>query len=136
MFRIKQAATLTGFSIDTLRFYDKQGLAVPSHRSPNGYRLYNEDDIARLRFIKRAKALGFSLESVRELLDIRLQKDQKSCDDVKALTAEKLIEIDQRMADLNQMRQAVKRLHDNCCGGSESAVQCTILQALDSVQGV
>ncbi|WMS86279.1 Zn(2+)-responsive transcriptional regulator [Pleionea litopenaei] len=136
MFRIKQAATLSGFSVDTLRFYDKQELASPSMRSASGYRLYNEDDIDRLRFIRHAKDIGFNLDSVRELLAIRLHKDQSSCEDVKSLTAEKLSEIDDKIRELQQMRAAVKRLHDNCCGGAESAEQCTILQALDSVRGV
>ncbi len=136
MFKIKQAALLSGFSIDTLRFYDKSGVACPSERSQSGYRLYTDDDILRLRFIKHAKQVGFSLDGVKELLSLRLHKDEKSCEDVKAVTQQKLTEIDHRIAELTRIRQALKQLHDNCCGGDESAEQCTILQALDSMTGV
>lgn len=131
MFKIKQAALLTGFSEDTLRFYHKRAIAEPSSRSDSGYRLYSEDDIARLRFIKHAKEVGFSLDAIRELLDIRLHKDQKSCEDVKTMTAAKINEVDERIAELNRIRQALQRLHDRCCGGEEAATQCTILQTLD-----
>jgi MerR family Zn(II)-responsive transcriptional regulator of zntA len=135
MFKIKQAAVLTGFSEDTLRFYHKRGLAEPSCRTEAGYRLYSEEDIARLRFIKHAKEVGFSLEAISDLLDIRLHKDQKSCEDVKVMTAAKLKDVDQRIKELQRIRQALQRLHDRCCGGDEAATQCTILQTLEGYTG-
>jgi MerR family Zn(II)-responsive transcriptional regulator of zntA len=135
MFKIKQAAALTGFTEDTLRFYHKRGLAQPSYRNEAGYRLYSEEDIERLRFIKHAKEVGFSLDAIAELLDIRLHKDQKSCEDVKAMTAAKILEVDERIQELLRIRQALQGLHDRCCGGEEAATQCTILQTLEGRMG-
>ncbi|WP_144392782.1 Zn(2+)-responsive transcriptional regulator [Pleionea sediminis] len=135
MFKIKQAALLSGFSVDTLRFYDKNGLAEPSKRSQSGYRLYSDEDIMRLRFIKHAKQVGFSLDSVKELLDLRSHKDEKSCEDVKEVTRHKLEEVDQRIQELTRMRSALLKLYKQCDGGDASAEQCTILKALDDVVG-
>ena len=134
MYRIKQASELSGFSIDTLRFYDKESIAQPSMRSESGYRLYTEDDLSRLRFIRRAKALGFSLKSVQELLELRLNREARVCQDVKTVAEQKLLEVREKMAQLQQFEKALARLHDSCCGGEEPARDCTILQALESVE--
>ena len=109
-------ADQSGFSVDTLRYYDKSELASPSARAGNGYRLYTTDDIHKLQFIRRAKTVGFSLESIRELLKIRLNKSASSCEHVKDVTARKLTEVTEKIAELEVFRQALKSLHDRCCG--------------------
>ncbi|MEF1218589.1 MerR family transcriptional regulator, partial [Photobacterium damselae] len=78
MYLIGQLAKLCNVSSDTLRFYEKNHLIVPAGRSESGYRLYSEDNLSRVRFILRAKAIGLSLDEIRELLDIRLEASQHS----------------------------------------------------------
>ena len=75
---------------------------------------------------------GFSLDDIRELLAIRLSNTEKSCSDVKAVTEHQLLAVEQKINELSIFKRALKQLHNNCCGGSESAVHCTILHALES----
>ena len=131
MYLIGQLAKHCGVSSDTLRFYEKNGLLVPAGRSDSGYRLYSEDDLSRIRFILRAKAIGLSLDEIRELLDIRLEASQHSCAEVKAITQAKLDEVDRKMAELARIRNALKKINDACCGHvDDDASHCSILEAL------
>lgn len=131
MYLIGQLAKRCAVSSDTLRFYEKNGLLVPSGRSEKGYRLYSEDDLSRIRFILRAKAIGLSLDEIRELLDIRLEACQHSCAEVKAITQAKLDEVDKKMAELRRIRTALKKINDACCGHvDDDASHCSILEAL------
>ncbi|AJR06890.1 Zn(2+)-responsive transcriptional regulator [Photobacterium gaetbulicola] len=131
MYLIGQLAKHCGVSSDTLRFYEKNGLLVPAGRSESGYRLYSEDDLSRIRFILRAKAIGLSLDEIRELLDIRLEASQHSCAEVKAITQAKLDEVDRKMAELSRIRKALKKINDACCGHvDDDASHCSILEAL------
>ncbi|GAB6263861.1 Zn(2+)-responsive transcriptional regulator [Photobacterium sp. R1] len=128
---IGQLAKLCDVSSDTLRFYEKNGLLVPRERSEGGYRLYHEEDLSRVRFILRAKAVGLSLEEIRELLTIRLEADQHSCAEVKAITQAKLDDIDAKLAELQRIRRALKKINDACCGeADDDASHCSILEAL------
>ncbi|KDM91979.1 Zn(2+)-responsive transcriptional regulator [Photobacterium galatheae] len=128
---IGQLAKLCDVSSDTLRFYEKNGLLVPRERSESGYRLYHEEDLSRVRFILRAKAVGLSLEEIRELLTIRLEADQHSCAEVKAITQAKLDDIDVKLAELQRIRRALKKINDACCGeADDDASHCSILEAL------
>ena len=131
MYLIGQLAKHCGVSSDTLRFYEKNGLLVPAGRSEGGYRLYSEGDLSRIHFILRAKAIGLSLDEIRELLDIRLEASQHSCAEVKAITQAKLAEVDRKMAELARIRNALKKLNDACCGHvDDDASHCSILEAL------
>ncbi|MGF1687763.1 Zn(2+)-responsive transcriptional regulator [Photobacterium japonica] len=140
MYLIGQLAKRCEVSSDTLRFYEKNGLLVPSGRSDSGYRLYSEDDLSRIRFILRAKAVGLSLEEIRELLDIQLEACQHSCAEVKAITQAKLDAVDSKIAELKRIRRALKKVNDACCGhADDNASHCSILGALgeeDSVDAV
>ncbi|NAW67568.1 Zn(2+)-responsive transcriptional regulator [Photobacterium halotolerans] len=128
---IGQLAKLCEVSSDTLRFYEKNGLLIPGERSESGYRLYSDDDVSRIGFILRAKAIGLSLEEIRELLAIRVEADQHSCAEVKAITQAKLDDIDSKLAELQRIRRALKRLNDACCGeADDDASHCSILEAL------
>ncbi|MEI8594129.1 Zn(2+)-responsive transcriptional regulator [Photobacterium sp. Hal280] len=132
---IGQLAKLCEVSSDTLRFYEKNGLLIPGERSESGYRLYSDDDVSRIRFILRAKAIGLSLEEIRELLAIRVEADQHSCAEVKAITQAKLDDIDSKLAELQRIRRALKRLNDACCGAADDdASHCSILEALADEQ--
>lgn len=131
MYLIGQLAKRCDVSSDTLRFYEKNGLLVPSGRSESGYRLYSEDDLSRIRFILRAKAVGLSLDEIRELLDIRLEACQHSCAEVKAITQAKLDEVDSKIAELQRIRRALRKINDACCGhADDDASHCSILEAL------
>lgn len=132
MYRIGELAQRCEVKTDTLRFYDKHGLLKPSQRSESGYRIYSEHDLKRLRFILRAKAIGFSLIEIGELLSIELDKANWACSDVKAVVESKLADLQIRIAELNHFEKSLQSLSDACCGGPESAEHCSILEALES----
>lgn len=132
MYRIGELAQRYALKTDTLRFYDKHGLLKPSSRSQSGYRMYSEADAEQLSFILRAKAVGFSLTDIAELLCIELNKTKVSCADVKELVDLKLTEIKGKIAELNNFKKSLQRLSNACGGGPESAEHCSILEDLES----
>lgn len=130
-FKIGQLAQLSGLSRDTIRYYESCDLIKPATRNDAGYRLYDQHTVNRLAFINNAKALGFSLKDIAELLSINVDKGQYSCQNVKDLTQTKLAQVEAKMAELSRIQQALKNLHQTCCGGPESAESCSILQQLN-----
>lgn len=120
-----------GVSVDTIRFYEKQGLLHPASRSAAGYRLYQQRDCDRLHFILRAKAAGFNLQQIRELLAIEDNKANWVCADVKDRVQAKILEIDQQIAELTQLRTVLAKLDRACCGGTVSATECSILATFE-----
>lgn len=132
MYRIGELALRYGLKADTLRFYDKHGLLKPSSRSTSGYRLYSEEDAQCLAFILRAKAIGFSLTDIGELLSIELDKPNWACADVKEVVDLKLIDIQAKIKELNYFKASLQKLSNACCGGQVSAENCSILGALES----
>lgn len=132
MYRIGKLALRYQIKKDTLRFYDKSGLLIPSSRSESGYRIYTQEDEQRLAFILRAKAIGFSLTDIAELLSIEVDKSNCACADVKGVVDSKLEVITSKIAELNFFKTSLQRLSDACCGGPESAEHCSILDALES----
>lgn len=132
MFRIGELAKACGVKPDTLRFYEKSGLLIPSMRSETGYRLYNAQDKNILMFILRAKKVGFNLSEIEALLAIDIDKTASSCAEVKEFVDTKLIDVKQKIEELNQFKTSLERLSNACCGGIQSAESCTILQALES----
>lgn len=123
-------------TVDTIRFYEKQGLLATAARSGAGYRQYSTSDVQRLSFILRAKAIGFSLQQIRELLAIEDNKSAWICADVKDKVALKIQEIEQQRAELQRLQQALQQLHNACCGGTVSANACSILAALAQAEPV
>jgi len=132
MFRIGELAKRYQVKTDTLRFYDKQGLLTPSSRSESGYRLYTDEDASKLHFIIRAKGIGFSLTEIMELLFIETEKTNWACFDVKKMVDVKLQDIEEKLQELTQLKSSLITLSDSCCGGKESAENCSILEALGS----
>jgi DNA-binding transcriptional MerR regulator len=112
--------------IDTVRYYERSGLLAPSSRLASGYRRYGEVELARLRFIRRAQTLGFTLREIRELLALSNGRDVAS---VKRATQQKLTEVEARIADLERVRGALATLIV-ACPGHGRAGNCPILQAL------
>ena len=129
--RIGELSKNTGFQVETLRYYEKLDLLKPVSRTESGYREYNAESLKQLRFIKQAKYVGFSLNEISELLTLRVERDQHSCGDVKTIAEKKIEQIDSKINELDKMRKALRKISDACCGGSEPATSCTILNALD-----
>ena len=129
-FRIGELAEQAGISADTLRYYEKHGLMKPGLRGANGYRLYSSDDKARIEFIVSAKQVGFTLREISELLSLEVTRDQATCAEVKSIVDDKLVFIQQQLDELTKMQRSLQSLSDACCGGSESATLCSILDTL------
>lgn len=132
MYRIGELASISGVSTDTLRYYEKHGLLIPSSRNNAGYRYYSEDAVEQIAFIKRAKAVGFSLEDIFELLSLKVEKDSHSCQEVKDIAEAKLAGINAKLAELQRIQSALQGMVSACCGGPEAATHCSILEALES----
>lgn len=127
--RIGEAANQAGVSPATIRYYEEIGLIRPATRQDNGYRDYSEHDVARLRFLQRAKELGFTLEERRELLSLYQDRNRASAD-VKAIALKRMEEIDQRIAKLQAMRATLATLV-SCCHG-DNRPDCPII---DNIAG-
>jgi len=127
---IGQMARSAGASVETIRFYEREGLLEHPARSASGYRNYPPEAVARLRMIRQAKELGFSLNEIKELLALRVAPG-KSCSDVRARAERKIADIDQRIAALKRMKAALARLAAACAGRGPTS-ECPILEALES----
>jgi len=129
--KISQLAKKTGLSTHTLRYYEKHGLISASERSEAGYRLYDDADIRRVKFVKTARSVGFSLDDIGSLLSIRLDKASHSCQEVTEITQKKLHEVESRIAELQSIQGTLGILLNSCCGGPEQATHCSIMEALE-----
>ena len=123
----KQAAV----GIDTFRFYERRGLLPEPPRTAAGYRLYTNDTIARIRFIRRAKLLGFNLDEIGNLLNLHDRGGQKSA--VKQLTQRKLDQIDAKIADLSKIRDVLRELASECSGTGD-VNGCPIIETLATAE--
>ena len=126
---IGKVARSAGLAIDTVRYYEREGLLEIPARTASGYRHYSPDAVARLRFIRQAKDLGFSLSEIKELLALRVTPG-KSCADVKARAEVKIADVDRRIAQLTRMRKALAGLAAECSGRSPTG-ECPIIEALE-----
>jgi DNA-binding transcriptional MerR regulator len=127
---IGKFAYAVGVSTDTVRFYERCGLLPLPARTAANYRLYPEKDILRLKFIKRAKALGFTLNEIKELL--ALHHDPRATkEEVKLLPEVKIMDIKSRIADLQQIQATLEHLAGTC-DGHGPADDCPILAAMDT----
>lgn len=131
MFKIGQLAKLADVTPDTVRYYEKQGMMDHHVRTEGGYRLYSDQDLQRLRFIRYAKQLGFTLETIAELLSIRVDPEHHTCEESKSIVDARLQEVEGKIAELARMRESLKRLSDACCGSAHTSNFCSILEALE-----
>jgi len=116
-------------SVETLRFYERKGLLPEPPRRRSGYRQYPEESVGRIRFIKRAQEVGFSLEEIKELLALRVRPGT-TCAQVRERAEHKVQEVRQKIADLKAIERALNKLTASCSGrGPISA--CPILENLD-----
>ncbi len=130
---IGQAAGATGVSAKMIRHYESLGLLPPARRTDAGYRLYVERDVNMLRFIRHARDLGFSLEQIRELLDL-WQDRRRSSRQVKALAQAHIAELDAKLAELQSMRATLAHLV-HCCHGDDRP-DCPIIDTLEATGAV
>jgi len=126
---IGQVAQRAGVGVETVRFYEREGLLEEPPRRASGYRQYSEQVVTRLHFIKRAQKLGFSLKEISELLLLRVDA-QTSCDEVRQRTEAKLAEVERKLVELQRMRQALLQVHSLCSGLGPTG-RCPMLDALD-----
>lgn len=127
MFTIGKAASAANLSIDTVRFYERSGLLRTPPRTASGYRLYRPEDVDRLRFIHRAKALGFTLEEIAQLLKLNDGTGRRR--DVKAVASRRLAELEQKLAELTRIRHALAHLVE-ACNAEGPLAGCPIIAAL------
>jgi len=106
---IGQVAKLSGVGVETIRFYEREGLLNKPKRKESGYRLFEAEVVSRIKFIKRAKHLGFSLKEIRELLSLRVNS-RASATEVKKRVESKIDQIDRRIYDLKKVRNALAQL--------------------------
>lgn len=126
---IGKLANAAGVGVETIRFYEREGLLPKPPRKRSGYRQYPPDAVARVMFIRRAKELGFTLKEITELLELRVDPD-KSCADVRALAKAKIVNVEQKMADLARIKGALEKLAKACRGKGPTG-ECPILDAIE-----
>ena len=129
--KIGHLASRAGVGVDTVRFYERRGLLAEPERTASGYRTYDPATVARLRFILRAKELGFTLKEIADLLALR--RDGDPCAEVREIAAQKIGEIDDRMRGLGQIREALARLAIRC-EEREASGDCPLLEALQEIE--
>jgi len=126
---IGAVADAAGVGRETIRFYEREGLVPDPPRSPAGYRLYGQETVGRLRFIRRAQELGFTLREISELLDLRVD-DAAGCDAVEARARRKLADVERKISDLRRIGDALGRLVEKCAA-RERTGECPILEELE-----
>jgi MerR family transcriptional regulator, copper efflux regulator len=124
-----EAAKLGGVNVETIRYYERHGLVPKPSRTTAGYRIFTEDAVKRLQFIKHAQELGFSLKEIKELQNLRV-KPGGSCADVRNRAQGKIANVDEKIRRLSDIRRALVQLADTCSGRGPIST-CTILKALD-----
>ena len=124
---IGKLAKQAGVGIDTVRFYEREGLLPRAQRTNSGYRLYALEDADRLRFIRRAKALGFSLEEIAELLQLNAGGGSRAS--VKKLAQHRLDDLDQKLREITAIRDALAQLVRQC-SGKGAVAGCPIIESV------
>jgi MerR family transcriptional regulator, copper efflux regulator len=128
--KIGEVAERGGVNLQTIRYYEREKLLPEPPRLASGYRMYPEQTVRRVRFIKRAQEIGFTLSEIRELLAIRIDGDRTSSE-VRALAQAKIIDIEEKMQTLQRMKEALGRITERC-SGCGPASECPILESIDS----
>lgn len=126
---IGQVAGLADVNVQTIRYYERRGLVAPERRTEAGYRHYGGGAVARLRFVRHAQALGFSLAEIKELLALRV-RNHSACGRIETRTREKITDIARRLRDLGQMKRTLERLAATCAS-RHTTDECPILKTLD-----
>lgn len=134
--QIGQLSLVTGLSIDTIRFYEKQSLVPAPVRTASGYRRYDEDDAERFRLIGRAQKLGFTLQEIKEILLIEAN-ESVGCSHVKDLVSAKVEQVGQKIAELKRIEARLRKAQKLCASALEKScdAKCPVLMQLDASEG-
>lgn len=124
-FTIGKLADQSGVGVETVRFYERKGL-IKKPPNKKGFREYHEDDAKRIRFIKRAQGLGFTLKEIKELLELNLNL-HSTCGDIKQRADVKIKEVETKIVDLKKMKKSLSQLSAACGDGRQALVSCNIL---------
>lgn len=124
---IGQAAANSGLATKTVRYYEEIGLVTPARCANNDYRDYSASDVEHLRFLQRARAVGFGLDVCRELLEL-YRNPERRCSQVKTLVLDKIQQIEQQLHQLSELKFTLTAMADSCPGDSSS--DCTIIETL------
>ena len=126
--RIGELAQRAGVGVDTVRYYEREGILPPADRADSGYRRYRPDDVARLQFVRRAKALGFTLTEIAELLALSAQRGA-DMEAMRTAAETRLADVNAKLAELERMRAGLQTLI-TACPGHGALATCPILAAL------
>ena len=118
-----------GVNLETIRYYERRGLLPKPPRTPSGYRRFSDDSIRRLRYIRRAQDLGFTLKEIKELLAIKVKRGA-TCADVRRKAEAKIADVDAKIRHLQAIREALHEMTATCFGNGP-VTNCTILDALN-----
>jgi MerR family mercuric resistance operon transcriptional regulator len=132
---IGELAKRAGVHIQTIRYYERRELLPDPERRPSGYREYGPETLDRLRFIKRAQELGFTLTEIRELLALRLDPNTPAAA-VKARAEAKIADVDRKLHDLERIKHALVHLAGHCRGGRGPIGDCPLLDALGHIDTI
>lgn len=128
LMKIGELAAMSGLSVDTIRFYEKQGLIPPPQRTDANYRMYDADTPRRLVFVRKARDLGFTLQEIGQLLALS-EDGHAGAGDVKERAQAKLGDLDRKIAEMQEMRRSLEKLVSACSGRGQRRA-CPILAAL------
>ncbi|WP_336487493.1 heavy metal-responsive transcriptional regulator [Methylobacterium nigriterrae] len=131
MFTIGKLADAAGTTTDTIRFYEREGLLRPAGRSGSSYRLYDQEAVTRLRFVRHAQACGFTLAEVRDLLALR-QREGACCGDVRTQALEKQRQLQAQIRTLQAMSATLDHLIADCTEVTSPIADCPIVAAFDA----
>lgn len=126
---IGQVADAAAVNVQTVRYYERRGLVAAASRTEAGYRHFGDDTVARLRFIRHAQDVGFSLSEIKELLALRA-RNGSSCARLEGRTREKIAVVDRRIRDLQRIKRTLERLAA-ACAERRPTDGCPILEALE-----
>lgn len=124
---IGKLAEICGVNIDTVRYYERQDLLLPTERTQSGYRRYTNDSVRRLRFIRKAQSLGFTLSEIKSLLGLT-EDDTADCGDIRKHARRKIAELEPKIQDMLKIKQGLEQLAKYCPGSGKPLSECTILE--------
>ncbi len=127
--KIGEVAKQSGLGVETVRFYEREGLIAEPPRRASGYRAYPGSVVPRLSFIRHAKELGFTLKEIRELLSLRVDR-RANCSAVEKRAQAKITDIEERIRSLQRIRRTLRKLVE-ACDGRKPTSECPILESLD-----
>lgn len=128
---IGKLAKAAGVGVETIRFYERKGIVRKPQKRESGYRVYEAEEASRIRFVKRAQELGFTLREIKELLDIQGKRKMTGAQ-VKSKAEEKIGEIRQKIADLKQMEVSLRELSRVCGHGEQAIRECKIFDCFET----